>query len=67
MDDSNRCSGCGQGCVVMISADLVPPLVAAGAALLLAGYAHVRRTRRARTRTTPGRVRTGSAEPPPGR
>ncbi|WP_268255145.1 hypothetical protein [Streptomyces flaveolus] len=43
----------------MISADLVPPLVTAGAVLLLAGYARMRRTRRARSRTTPGRVRRG--------
>ncbi|MEU6482277.1 hypothetical protein ABZ858_36535 [Streptomyces sp. NPDC047017] len=38
-------------------ADLVLPLVAVGAALVLAGYGHVRRTRRARTRTTPGGAR----------
>ncbi|MBF8172023.1 MULTISPECIES: hypothetical protein [Streptomyces] len=43
----------------MISADLVPPLITAGAALLLAGCGHVRRTRRARTRTTPGRAAGG--------
>ncbi|MDG9722008.1 MULTISPECIES: hypothetical protein [unclassified Streptomyces] len=43
----------------MISADLLPPLVTAGAALLLAGYGRLRRTRRARTRTTPGRPGTG--------
>ncbi|MFE9609073.1 hypothetical protein [Streptomyces sp. NPDC006012] len=42
-------------------ADLVVPLVAVGAAGVLAGYAYVRRTRRARTRTTPG---SASAEPP---
>ncbi|MFH9731176.1 hypothetical protein [Streptomyces sp. NPDC017260] len=59
MDDSNRRSGCGRECGAVISADLVPPLVTAGAALLLAGYGHVRRTRRARTRTTPGRPGTG--------
>ncbi|MCH5672862.1 hypothetical protein [Streptomyces gilvus] len=35
------------------SADLVLPLVAVGAAVLLGGYGYVRRTRRARTRTTP--------------
>ncbi|MEU0071223.1 hypothetical protein ABZ027_17000 [Streptomyces sp. NPDC006332] len=34
--------------------DLVVPLVAAGAVGAVAGYAYVRRTRRARTRTTPG-------------
>lgn len=65
-DDSNRCSGCGEGCAAVISVDLVPPLVTAGAALLLAGCGRVRRIRRARTRTTPGRVRTGSARPPRG-
>lgn len=43
-------------------ADLVPPLVAAGTAGALAGYAYVRRTRRARTRTTPGG--SASAGPP---
>ncbi|MGW5278898.1 hypothetical protein ACWERI_05490 [Streptomyces collinus] len=36
--------------------DLVLPLVAVGAAGVLAGYGYVRRTRRARTRTTPGVV-----------
>ncbi|MEU9988429.1 hypothetical protein AB0E10_16865 [Streptomyces sp. NPDC048045] len=41
--------------------DLVMPLVALGAAGALAGYGYVRRTRRARTRTTPGMV---SAAPP---
>ncbi|MEU5092201.1 hypothetical protein [Streptomyces sp. NPDC021356] len=35
-------------------ADLVLPLVAVGAAVVGAGYGYVRRTRRARTRTTPG-------------
>lgn len=34
--------------------DLVLPLVAVGAAAVVAGYGYVRRTRRARTRTTPG-------------
>lgn len=34
--------------------DLVPPLVALGTAAVLAAYSFVRRTRRARTRTTPG-------------
>ncbi|RMB87604.1 hypothetical protein [Streptomyces shenzhenensis] len=41
--------------------DLVLPLVAVGAAGVLAGYAYLRHTRRARTRTTPG---TGSPRPP---
>ncbi|MFF8725177.1 hypothetical protein ACF073_01640 [Streptomyces sp. NPDC015171] len=41
--------------------DLVLPLVAGVAALALAGYGYLRRTRRARTRTTPGIV---SAQPP---
>ncbi|MFJ4468968.1 hypothetical protein ACIP2X_15960 [Streptomyces sp. NPDC089424] len=36
------------------TADLVLPLVALGTAAVLAAYTHVRRTRRARTRTTPG-------------
>ncbi|MFG2378083.1 hypothetical protein ACGFY9_42325 [Streptomyces sp. NPDC048504] len=35
-------------------ADLVLPLVAVGGVAVLAGYGYVRRTRRARTRTTPG-------------
>ncbi|MEW2290068.1 hypothetical protein [Streptomyces sp. NPDC047841] len=38
------------------TADLVLPLVAGVAAVALAGYGWVRRTRRARTRTTPGIV-----------
>ncbi|MFL4906803.1 hypothetical protein ACJ6WF_27325 [Streptomyces sp. MMS24-I2-30] len=42
-------------------ADLVVPLVAVGTAGVLAGYAYLRRTRRARTRTTPG---SASGEPP---
>ncbi|KOV63779.1 hypothetical protein ADK64_19525 [Streptomyces sp. MMG1121] len=41
--------------------DLVLPLVAVVAAVVLAGYGYLRRTRRARTRTTPGVV---SAVPP---
>ncbi|GHI05228.1 hypothetical protein Scel_35490 [Streptomyces cellostaticus] len=41
--------------------DLFMPLVALGAAGALAGYGYLRRTRRARTRTTPGVV---SAAPP---
>ncbi|MEV7686109.1 hypothetical protein [Streptomyces bungoensis] len=45
----------------MSGADLVLPLVAVGAAGVLAGYGYLRRTRRARTRTTPGVV---SAAPP---
>ncbi|WUE93324.1 hypothetical protein OG381_30070 [Streptomyces sp. NBC_00490] len=36
------------------AADLVLPLLAVGAAGAVAGYTYVRRTRRARTRTTPG-------------
>ena len=43
------------------SADLVLPLVAVGGVGVLAGYGYVRRTRRARTRTTPGVV---SPQPP---
>ncbi|WUP95623.1 hypothetical protein OHT77_16940 [Streptomyces sp. NBC_00252] len=42
-------------------ADLVLPLVAVGGVVVLAGYGYVRRTRRARTRTTPGVV---SPQPP---
>ncbi|MGW0881210.1 hypothetical protein [Streptomyces sp. NPDC002671] len=42
-------------------ADLIMPLVAAGAAGVLAGYGYLRRTRRIRTRTTPATV---SARPP---
>ncbi|MGW7260921.1 hypothetical protein [Streptomyces sp. NPDC054834] len=42
-------------------ADLVLPLVALGAVGVLAGYGYVRRTRRARSRTTPGVV---SVRPP---
>ncbi|MFJ5970355.1 hypothetical protein [Streptomyces sp. NPDC093060] len=41
--------------------DLLMPLIAVGAAGALAGYGYLRRTRRARTRTTPGVV---SAAPP---
>ncbi|MET7568239.1 hypothetical protein ABZT04_07000 [Streptomyces sp. NPDC005492] len=41
--------------------DLVLPLVAVGGVGILAGYGYVRRTRRARTRTTPGVV---SPHPP---
>lgn len=43
------------------SADLVLPLVAGVTAVSLAGYSYLRRTRRARTRTTPGTV---SPRPP---
>ncbi|MEG3629638.1 hypothetical protein [Streptomyces poriticola] len=46
------------------TADLVLPLVAVGAAAVLAGYGYLRRTRRARTRTTPGGAEAGSAGPP---
>ncbi|MFR9795382.1 hypothetical protein ACL02U_05645 [Streptomyces sp. MS06] len=42
--------------------DLALPLLAAGAAVVLGGYAYVRRTRRARSRTTPG---AGAAPAPP--
>ncbi|MFJ8503082.1 TPM domain-containing protein [Streptomyces avermitilis] len=41
--------------------DLVLPVVAVGAAGLLAVYAHVRRRRRMRTRTTPGGASVGAA------
>ncbi|WP_030683984.1 hypothetical protein [Streptomyces cellulosae] len=43
------------------AADLVLPLVAVVAAVALAGYGYLRRTRRARSRTTPG----GSPTAPP--
>jgi hypothetical protein len=43
--------------------DLVLPLVAVGAAAVLAGYGYVRRTRRARIRTTPGGAPTGPPVP----
>nr|WSY57771.1 hypothetical protein OG999_19115 [Streptomyces sp. NBC_00886] len=43
------------------AADLVLPLIAVGGAGVLAGYGYIRRTRRARTRTTPGVV---SPQPP---
>lgn len=43
------------------TADLVLPLVAVGGVGVLAGYGYVRRTRRGRTRTTPGVV---SPQPP---
>lgn len=48
------------------AADLVLPLVALGAVVAVAGYGFVRRTRRARTRTTPGggAAPAGPAAPP---
>ncbi|GAA3975515.1 hypothetical protein GCM10022232_03540 [Streptomyces plumbiresistens] len=45
-------------------ADLVLPLVVVGGVGALAGYAYLRRTRRARTRTTPGGTRTTPPAPP---
>ncbi|MFI9249432.1 hypothetical protein [Streptomyces sp. NPDC053069] len=47
------------------AADLVLPLVAGVAALGLAGYGCLRRTRRARTRTTPGIVSVAPPAPTP--
>ncbi|WP_037912872.1 hypothetical protein [Streptomyces sp. NRRL WC-3744] len=47
------------------TADLVLPLVAGVAAVALAGYGYLRRTRRARTRTTPGIVSTHPPVPAP--
>ncbi|WP_308020064.1 hypothetical protein [Streptomyces sp. SP2-10] len=47
------------------AADLVMPLVAGVAAVALAGYGYVRRTRRARTRTTPGTVSAHPRVPSP--
>ncbi|MFF4251550.1 hypothetical protein ACFY1L_10100 [Streptomyces sp. NPDC001663] len=45
--------------------DLVLPLLAVGVVGVLAGYGYVRRTRRARTRTTPGGAAAiGAAVPP---
>ncbi|KOU70091.1 hypothetical protein ADK57_12365 [Streptomyces sp. MMG1533] len=44
--------------------DLVLPLVVVGAVGALAGYGYLRRTRRARTRTTPGGTHTTPAAPP---
>lgn len=46
------------------TADLALPLLAASAAAALAGYGYVRRTRRARTRTTPGGTPVLPPEPP---
>ncbi|MFE3635872.1 hypothetical protein [Streptomyces sp. NPDC059168] len=45
--------------------DLVLPLAALGAAGVLAGYGYLRRTRRARTRTTPGVVPAAPPVPTP--
>jgi hypothetical protein len=45
--------------------DLLMPLVVVGAAGVLAGYGYLRRTRRARTRTTPGLVSTAPPVPTP--
>lgn len=47
------------------TADLVLPLVAGVTAVALAGYGYLRRTRRARTRTTPGIVSTRPPVPTP--
>lgn len=47
------------------AADLVLPLVVAGAAAVVAGYAYVRRSRRTRTRTTPGGAPAPLAASPP--
>jgi len=47
------------------AADLVLPLVVAGAAVVVAGYAYVRRSRRTRTRTTPGGAPAPLAASPP--
>ncbi|MFD9001754.1 hypothetical protein ACFV0T_12400 [Streptomyces sp. NPDC059582] len=44
--------------------DLVLPLAAVGAAGVVAGYGYVRRTRRARTRTTPGGAPAGTSLTP---
>jgi hypothetical protein len=46
------------------AADLVLPLVVVGAASALAGYGYIRRTRRARTRTTPGGTHIPAPTPP---
>ncbi|MEV5144961.1 hypothetical protein AB0L14_11050 [Streptomyces sp. NPDC052727] len=47
------------------TADLVLPLIAGVAAVALAGYGWLRRTRRTRTRTTPGIVSTRPPVPTP--
>ncbi|MEV0178174.1 hypothetical protein AB0I54_02540 [Streptomyces sp. NPDC050625] len=44
-------------------ADLVLPLVVVAAVVVLAGYGYLRRTRRARSRTTPGLVSAAPPEP----
>ncbi|GGW32098.1 hypothetical protein GCM10010503_04800 [Streptomyces lucensis JCM 4490] len=46
-------------------ADLVLPLIAGGAAVVLGGYGYVRRTRRLRSRTTPGTVSVRPPAPAP--
>ncbi|MES5816776.1 hypothetical protein [Streptomyces sp. RG80] len=46
------------------AADLVLPLFAVGAAGAVAGYTYLRRTRRARTRTTPGGAPVRLSAPP---
>ncbi|MEV0173470.1 hypothetical protein AB0I00_20430 [Streptomyces sp. NPDC050803] len=48
------------------AADLVLPLVAGVAAVAVAGYGYVRRTRRARSRTTPGGAPVRVPGPAPG-
>lgn len=47
------------------AADLVLPLVVVAAAVALAGYGYIRRTRRARSRTTPGSTLAAPALTPP--
>lgn len=47
------------------AADLVLPLLAVATAGVVAGYAYLRRTRRARTRTTPGGTPLHPPLPPP--
>ncbi|WP_427925335.1 hypothetical protein [Streptomyces sp. cg40] len=56
---AERDAAAGQAADGTSAADLVLPLVAVGGAGILAGYGYVRRTRRARTRTTPGVVSPG--------
>ncbi|MEV5340786.1 hypothetical protein AB0K93_20275 [Streptomyces sp. NPDC052676] len=46
------------------TADLVLPLLALGAAVVLGAYGYLRRSRRTRTRTTPGGPRLGPSGPP---
>ncbi|MEV5545446.1 hypothetical protein AB0L35_04795 [Streptomyces sp. NPDC052309] len=55
----------GEGDGEASTADLVLPLIAVGTAAVLAGYGYLRRTRRARTRTTPGGAPVRPAGPPP--